>query len=345
MMLLIIFTTVFVIRHNTTDPIEAEFQAFIVKYKRNYSTMDEYEFRKHVFKENLQFINSFNAQGHSWFLGINKFADMTGHEFDKIYVNYDPVNYNERKSLKQVLSNNLTSEDDIDWRLVKNKYIHKVKDQLDCGSCWAFSTNAAVQSAWVTYNEQKLQKDINAPDLSEQLLVDCQTLSYGCKSGNVYKSMNYYMKNAPKFTKDYVYEAKDGYCKANYTSDAIPVLKTWYQPYKYSDSDMRFHLSYGVLTVSLRSTAKVFKFYAGGVIGESDVKACGYSTTHDLAIVASYTESNGSKYWVIQNSWGEDWGEKGFVKIARKPNYVYNNDRGVCGVNQFVSLPSYIEYE
>ena len=69
---------------------------------------------------------------------------------------------------------------------------------------------------------------------------------------------------------------------------------------------MRFHLSYGVLTVALRSKEKVFKFYAGGVIGESDVKLCGYLTTHDLAIVASYTESNGSKHWVIQNSWGED---------------------------------------
>ena len=343
-MILAFVLTIFIRFYGSADPIEAEFQAFIIKYKRNYATINEYEFRKHVFKENLEFINNFNAQKHSWFLGINKFADMTDQESDQIYANDVPKKDYEGISLTNVLSNYSHSEDDIDWRLVRNKYIHKTKNQLACGSCWAFATNAAVQTAWVIYNEQKLQKDIDAPDLSEQHLVDCETGSYGCNSGYVHKSMNYYLKNSPKYTKDYQYNAVDGYCKANNTSDAIPVLKTWYQPIRYNDRDMRFHLNYGVLTVDLRSVEKVFKFYAGGVIGDSDPKICGYKHTHDVTLVASYTEPNGSRYWVLQNSWGEEWGEKGFVRIARKSNYVGYKDWGVCGINDYAILPSYIEY-
>ena len=166
-MILAFVLTIFIRFYDSADSIEAEFQAFIVKYKRNYAIINENEFRKHVFKENLEFFNNFNAQKHSWFLGINKFADMTDQEFDRIYANNVPKKDYERNSLTEVLSNYSHSEDDIDWRLVRNKYAHKTKNQLACGSCWAFATNAAVQTDWVIYNEQKLQKEINAPDLSE----------------------------------------------------------------------------------------------------------------------------------------------------------------------------------
>lgn len=172
--------------------------------------LDEKHRRFNVFKENVKYIHNFNKKDAPYKLKLNKFADMTNHEFKKSYagskVSHHRMFRGERKPTENFMYesvNNLPPS--VDWRT--KGAVTPVKDQGQCGSCWAFSTIVAVEGI----NQIKTKKLVS---LSEQELVDCDnTENQGCDGGLMEMAFEYITKNGGITTEtNYPYRARDGSC-------------------------------------------------------------------------------------------------------------------------------------
>ena len=86
------------------------------------------------------------------------------------------------------------------------------------------------------------------------------------------------------------------------------------------------------VSVAIEADVRVFQFYSGGII---DSTTCGTSLDHGVVIVG-YGKEEDKDYWIVKNSWGENWGENGYVRIARSSS---TSDNGVCGI---AMMPSFI---
>jgi hypothetical protein len=99
-----------------------------------------------------------------------------------------------------------------------------------------------------------------------------------------------------------------------------------------NQKDLKSAVAMGPVSVAIEADAKIFQFYSGGVITSSE---CGNNLDHGVLIVG-YGEEDGIPYWLVKNSWGSDWGDKGYVKIKRSES---ENDNGVCGIAMQPSFP------
>lgn len=189
--------------YNSLHAEDMEFLTFVAKYSKSYATKEEFQMRADRFKTILAAIAEENANPENTFrLAVNKFADWTPAEHQKIRalkkraVPYPTV----LRSVGDIPAS-------IDWR--DQKKVNPVKDQGQCGSCWAFSANGAMESRYAI-------KSGNLISVSEQQLVDCANkttyLSEGCNGGEMYTSFDYAKDNGMMLESDYPYTAKDGAC-------------------------------------------------------------------------------------------------------------------------------------
>lgn len=351
---LTITSLVFVSQYNASYDVTGEYDAFIAQYGRNLALVDEYQFRMQIFKDNLAYIANFNAQGKSWTLGVNKFADMTKEEV-KSFMGVVPQS-NGLKSFDPIKAPKDTSanDHDKDWR--DEKYaVRKIVNQGACGSCWAFAANEGVYTSWVLYQERH-NLTATHPNLSEQLLVDCDTNCAGCQGGFMDNAYYYYTQNCPVLEKDYPYTAKDEDCKNenNTLHCATDLLLGWVPVQTFDDEGLRHSLNFGLVPVAIQAENQDFYLYKGGVI---DGPECGYRLDHGVGLVAEHMEQDSNtgdawKVWTIKNSWGEAWGEGGYARIRRSyqegnvrmaDGKVYRGNVGVCGINTQNSFPVYEE--
>jgi C1A family cysteine protease len=154
---------------SANSEVESAFMGYITQYGKSYGTIEEYKFRLEHFARNHATILEHNATDSTFQLGFNTMSDWSAEEYkarlthkampeeDKVY-EYHP-------------EANATG---IDWRSTGK--VQAVKDQGQCGSCWAFSANSAMESSHAI-TSGKLYS------FSEQQLVDCSTTSYGCNGG------------------------------------------------------------------------------------------------------------------------------------------------------------------
>jgi C1A family cysteine protease len=147
------------------------FLKFVSKFGKSFGTKEEFEFRANLFKSTLEQISLENSKNDNTFtLGINKFADWTPAEYKRI-LSYKPTRASRNVS-ESIPENVRGIPDNIDWRELKA--VNPVKDQGQCGSCWAFSAVGAMEGRYAIESGNLLS-------LSEQQLVDCAT-------GGVYQS-------------------------------------------------------------------------------------------------------------------------------------------------------------
>lgn len=218
------------------DEIRTMFADHMAKYEKSYGTTAEHEFRLRVFRENAMTVAIHNQHyGHSFQMGLNKFATWTPEEFKQL-LGYRPKNQEqERPHHRRHLEEVDAIPDHIDWR--KNGTVTHVKNQGQCGSCWAFSSTGAMEGAYVLAGN-------NLTSFSEQQLVDCShngpdkdDHNDGCNGGDMDLAFQWAMNNTMDTEESYPYHATDGTCKTD--SSLVPIAKLG----NYTDVDTKSPLA------------------------------------------------------------------------------------------------------
>jgi C1A family cysteine protease len=307
-----------------------EFNSFISRFNKRYDNIQELETRFDIFRYNLRNIILHNLDhSQNFTMGVNQFTDLTQEEFKTIYLSGLKPDFTVSYGCKSFYSNGLDAPDSMDWRT--KGVVTSVKDQGQCGSCWSFSSTGAVESAWALSTGKLV-------DLSEQELVDCATGksygSHGCNGGQMDGAFKFVIENGQCSNADYPYTSgvsqKSGTCQKCY-----PVA------FIYSCSDvnpndqisLKGAVAQQPVAIAIEADTRYFQSYKSGILTSS---SCGTNLDHGVLIVGYGTENN-QKYWLVKNSWGESWGDSGYVKIARSDS---TNDPGICGIAMSPSFPT-----
>merc|ERR1711865_357544 len=290
---------------------ESEYQSLWSQFKadfgKNYALAEEHDGRFLTFKDNVDFINTHNARAdeHGWTVAINQFADMTRTEYSAM-LTYKEEN-KKANTVKVFDTSNLAA--DVDW--VAKGAVAPVKNQGQCGSCWAFSTTGATEGAYQIATG-KLQS------FSEQELVDCAS-SYGnqgCNGGLMDDGFKYIEAKGDVLETDYAYTAKTGTCQASKQSahDGIAPGKVTgkHDVTTNSESQMMAAVAQGPVSVAIEADQSGFQFYKTGVFSGT----CGNKLDHGVLAVG-YGTDGGKDYWKIKNSWAATWGDKGYIRVKR----------------------------
>ena len=299
-----------------------QFQKFIKKYNKKYSSVNEYLARFEVFKMNVM---NLYKESQKYKTGITKFSDLTQQEFAKIYLNlnYDAMAVANFNPAHPSFSN--AAPDSFDWR--DKGLVTPVRDQGMCGSCWAFSTVANLEGLYY-----KL-KGV-AVDLSEQILVDCDTYDSACNGGLMEYAFQWIKENGMETEEDYPYTGYKGTCKAD-PSKYIDMKVTGWKKLGSSTSTWspvdeeeikEFLYETGPLAIALN--ANPLQTYSGGILDKTSSQ-CPVSGINHAVTLVGYGAESGVDYWIVKNSWGANWGENGYFRIRR--------GTGCCGVNCYIT--------
>jgi cathepsin L len=310
---------------------EQEYQFLCSKWVAQHNKKYNHEtffYRYTVFKHNMDKVITHNKSGKSWTLAMNKFGDMTGEEFKATMTGY---NFRDRSYVQSINGpkpklghrNEKHSPDAVDWR-TKN-VVTPVKDQKQCGSCWAFSATGSMEGAWAIKHKRLVS-------LSEQQLVDCSQAqgNQGCNGGLMDQAFQYVIANGGITDEgDYPYTAQDGTC-----ADPLPKSVASITSYTDVQSQGSKHsllddaVAQQPVSVAIEADQSIFQMYSGGVINDA---SCGTNLDHGVLAVGYDTDPSAGPYYIVKNSWGAGWGLNGYVYIAR-------TDDNICGI---LTEPSY----
>jgi C1A family cysteine protease len=297
---------------------EASFTEFLLKYSKSYSG-SEYLKRFSIFKENSGYIRVFNSQRKAYYLSITFFTDLSNDEFKSIYLSSRSSEMKPEKI--DVSEKSVDFPTSINW--LDLGAVTPVKNQGACGDGWAFATTGAVESAWF------ISKN-TLTSLSEQQLLDCSP-NYGCSSGWPSVAMQYIINNGG-ITSDSNY-AYVGFQEVQCNLDAALIIeakiKTYSNVYPNNYQALASAVSQQPISVLINAGGPDWQNYGGGILDDSN---CGPLTNHALLIVG-YNFTGPLPYWICKNSWGESWGEEGYIRIASIPG------AGICGIQTSPSYP------
>ncbi|CDW78651.1 cathepsin l [Stylonychia lemnae] len=284
----------------------------MARHGKSYATKEEYELRLKQYRTSMSLINSHNSNnaGGSFHLKPNKFADYTPQEYKKL-LGFRPVAKTQKTLSAQVNASDIP--DSIDWRT--KGAVNAVKDQGQCGSCWAFSTVGALEG-------RNFIKTGKLFSLSEQQLVDCaRDGSAGCEGGDMGSAMDYIAKNPLETEANYPYAAVDQTCQADPKKEIVTDLgHNDITPN--SVAALKAAIAQGPVSVAIEADTFTFQFYSGGVLNSS---GCGTNLDHGVVAVG-YGKENNQEYYIVRNSWGPSWGESGYIRIAAVEG------AGICGI-------------
>ena len=292
---------------------------------RVYLSATERDYRESVYNTNVRKIARHNRHGHPWTMAVNKFADLTRAEFAAKYIHGGYMNKTKTKTMSRTNYNVRALPMSVDW--VSKGAVTPVKNQEQCGSCWAFSATGSMEGAWFLKNGSLVS-------LSEQQLVDCSTSqgNQGCNGGLMDYAFQYVVSNHGITTEAaYPYTATGpNTCVAS----GLPVAAT-----VSGFTDVSVGSEYALIaaivqqpiSVAVEADQDVFQFYSGGVMTSS----CGSQLDHGVLAVG-YGTLGGHDYYMVKNSWGTNWGMKGYIMLGRGSQFGAN---GQCGIQMDPSYP------
>lgn len=194
----------------------------------------------------------------------------------------------------------------------------KVGRQEKCGACWAFASAAAVEG-------QHFRKTGRLIPLSPQNLLDCVDPNERnkCGGGSLHRAFEYIKKNGIDTDKSYPYKAVGGSCKFKRRSVGA-TIQDYEDVAEGNENKLKEAIAtIGPITVAVDSSHSSFEFYSSGIYYEP--KCSSKNLDHAVLAVGYGTDQNGQDYYIIKNSWGTDWGENGYMRLAR-------NRHNHCGV-------------
>lgn len=311
-----------------TAELDKEWGAFKTTYNKQY--LDDIEpLRRLIWEKNVRKVQQHNLEAdrgvHTYTLGMNEYADLTTEEFVA-----QLTGYKQNKSASvcgkfmapmNVELSGLPSV--VDWR--QKGYVTEVKNQGNCGSCWAFSATGSLEG-------QHFRKTGKLVSLSEQNLMDCSGKfgNHGCLGGLPDNAFEYIIKNKGIDTeKSYPYEMKDGKCrfrrrKVGATMSGCKDIQSG------SETDLQKAVAtVGPISVGIDAGHASFQLYRSGVYTESQ---CSTTKLDHGVLAVGYGCDAGNDYWLVKNSWGESWGMHGYIKMAR-------NQGNMCGIATQASFP------
>jgi|Transcript_10696 C1A family cysteine protease len=317
-------------------------------HSKVYATEEETLERLKIWIANHDRIESHNSQlpKPKFTLGHNEYSDLTEDEFAQRFrlgkYSRTPELAKEKtqklassqaevKTARHLPENQLPLDlpDAVNW--IQLGGVTPVKNQGSCGSCWAFSTTGALEGA-------KYVKTGELVALSEQNLLDCDHEDLGCNGGLMDNAFKFDEKSGGLCSEDdYPYEAKQGStCNPmNCTDVSGSEVSTFYDVPAGEEKSLLAALAMQPISVAIQADQFAFQFYKGGVLTDD---SCGKNAQLDHGVLAvgygSDLETN-EPYFIVKNSWGETWGENGYIRMSRASK----NEYGMCGILKMASYP------
>lgn len=312
---------------------------FQAKHSKKYSDLGEERLRYKIYLENRHKIAKHNSKYHQkqvpYQLELNQYADMLHTEFVRTLNGFNRTRESDNSVYKAftkvdegvtfIAPANVEVPTSVDWR--DKGAVTDVKDQGHCGSCWSFSATGALEG-------QHFRKTGKLVSLSEQNLVDCSAAygNNGCNGGLMDQAFQYIKDNGGIDTEAaYPYDGEDESC--HFTKKDVGATDKGFVDIKAGNEQdlMKAIATVGPVSVAIDAGHESFQFYAKGVYFEP---ACDPTTLDHGVLAVGYGTDEETKedYWIVKNSWGTTWGDKGYIKMAR-------NKENACGIASAASYP------
>jgi len=317
----------------------SKFNAWQIKYKKLYNTVEEFDTAITNFKASIARVEANNKRTGGDYYGLTTFADLTPQEFKAKYLNANHKNRphgNPHISKEKVLApSKVAPPSSFDWRDHSPSVVTDVYDQGSCGSCWAFSATENIESMWALAGNDLVS-------LSREQIVDCDTVDQGCGGGDTPSAYQYVQQAGGLEGEDsYPYTAGGG-DSGSCTFDDTKVVANitgfqWAIPECTSScnsqnmTDVKAKLA-TVAPFAICVYAEPWMDYNGGIFSDSSCTHAYTDLDHCVQLVG-YSSS----YWIVRNSWNTDWGVDGYIYIATKP--VGGNLCGVLDEVNYATVP------
>ncbi|CAA2954995.1 low-temperature-induced cysteine ase-like [Olea europaea subsp. europaea] len=310
------------------DEALSMYESWLVKHGKSYNGLGEKDKRFEIFKDNLRYIDEQNnVANRTYKLGLSRFADLTNEEYRSMYLGTKTdrrQRFSKTKSDRYTPKDGDSLPDSVDWR--EKGAVAPVKDQGSCGNCWAFSTIVAVEGI------NKIETG-SLISLSEQELVDCDTsVNEGCNGGLMDYAFDFIIKNGGIDTEeDYPYTGRDGKCDTYRKNAKVVSIDGYEDVTPYNEKALQKAAANQPISVAVEGGGRDFQLYESGIFSGK----CGVELDHGVAVVG-YGSENGVDYWIVRNSWGPSWGEKGYLRMQRN----VRAKSGLCGIAIEPSYPT-----